>query len=335
MAHAYHPWNLPFTLLIVAALAVMRVSHIEEKSKATLTIHSNSTTGREAPRTLVQVLANTSQATMIIALHAYCLQQRTTAVGGLNKPIPESSACPPWRGDLLIIGFIASYASAIADTFSSELGILSKDEPRLITSLALRKVPRGTNGGVTLLGLRAALLGSSVVVTAAMLLLPISTITGDTPEKGLPWTSTQRWTVTGFLIIWGVLGSVLDSILGGLFQRSIKDVRSGKIVEADGSRRAPLSATTAAASGIKDQVSATTAESAVEHQDQNRLSNLTEGYDIPNSNAQRTTIVESGWDLLDNNEVNFITVTMMGFGAIAVVAWFWNIPMNQALNCYC
>ncbi len=39
------------------------------------------------------------------------------------------------------------------------------------------------------------------------------------------------------LTFWGLLGSVLDSVLGGLFQRSVRDTRSGKIVESEGGVR--------------------------------------------------------------------------------------------------
>jgi uncharacterized membrane protein len=44
------------------------------------------------------------------------------------------------------------------DTWSSELGsVLSKGDPYLI--LSCKKVPRGTNGGVSLVGILASFLG--------------------------------------------------------------------------------------------------------------------------------------------------------------------------------
>jgi len=115
-----------------------------------------------------------------------------------------------------------------ADTFSSELGILSKSNPRLITSLTLREVPPGTNGGVTAAGLGAGLLGSFSVALTSALILPFCPGTSGIRDRVL-------WTVA--MTLWGLLGSVLDSVLGGLLQASVVDKRSGKIVEGSGGRK--------------------------------------------------------------------------------------------------
>lgn len=39
------------------------------------------------------------------------------------------------------------------------------------------------------------------------------------------------------MTVWGLLGSVLDSVLGGLLQASVVDKRSGKVVEGSGGRK--------------------------------------------------------------------------------------------------
>lgn len=54
IAHAIHPWNLPFVLLCVFFLAGTRVTHIKEDVKAKLTTSSRGSSGGEGPRTHVQ-----------------------------------------------------------------------------------------------------------------------------------------------------------------------------------------------------------------------------------------------------------------------------------------
>ena len=43
------------------------------------------------------------------------------------------------------------------------------------------------------------------------------------------------------MAIWGALGSVLDSLLGGWLQQSVVDTRTGRIVEGDGGKKVLIS----------------------------------------------------------------------------------------------
>ncbi|UKZ77896.1 hypothetical protein TrVFT333_005624 [Trichoderma virens FT-333] len=311
IAHAYHPWNLPFVLLVVFFLAGTRVTHVKENVKATLTMSAKGSSGGEGPRTHIQVFANSLVASILSVLHANQLHARAAALKTPGVPDPNGSMCYAWGGDLFIVGIIANYAAVAADTFSSELGILSKSEPRLITSLTLRKVPRGTNGGVTLLGLGAGLLGSLTIVTSSMLFLPIRLF-------------------MGFLILWGTLGSVLDSFLGAIFQRSVKDVRTGKIVEGDGGSRVLVSSE-AGGSEKRTDIKASlqhgegASESAVDES-----SEVADKFDPKNKHRkpsfgdeQPSRVVENGWDLLDNNDVNFLMAVTMSVSGMAVASWYW------------
>lgn len=147
------------------------------------------------------------------------------------------------------------------------------------------------------------------------------------------------------LMIWGALGSVLDSILGGLLQRSVRDVRTGKIVEGEGGERVLVSSpgkseqdlkrvsVKAAALGGEGKDAVAKAGSAVQD---------TEGedrYDPKNKhrkssfgNDRPTRVIESGWDILDNNGVNFLMAFTMSMGAMAGAAWYWNQPMATILQ---
>ncbi|KAL2159120.1 hypothetical protein VTH06DRAFT_2879 [Thermothelomyces fergusii] len=350
VAHAIHPWNLPFALLIVFFLAGTRATHVKESVKANLTLKAGGTSGGEGPRTHVQVFANSLTASIFSLLHAYQLRSRQRAL--LNSPSGDSgSLCFAWGGDLLVIGIIANYACVAADTLSSELGILAKGEPRLITSLTLRKVPRGTNGGVTLTGLAAGLLGSVIIVTAAMLFLPFCTDeTAGRLGGGAPWSTEQRRTLILGLTLWGFLGSIVDSILGGLFQRSVRDVRSGKIVEGEGGIRVLVSAGAGPHGSEREHDATAAVKAALLHgsgasavEDTDPTSGSAAGttprpdrYDASNKHRRPSfgderpsRVVENGWDLLDNNDVNFLMAFGMSVGAMAVASWYWQVPLQS------
>ncbi len=97
----------------------------------------------------------------------------------------------------LVIPFTAAIAVALSDTFASEIGIIS-DRVYLITNL--KKTGAGTNGGVSLLGEGAALLGASIIPISAVLL------------TGMEF----KWVV--FSIIVGFIGCQIDSLLGATLQ---------------------------------------------------------------------------------------------------------------------
>jgi len=91
-------------------------------------------------RTASQVLANVGMATLCAAM--YCWHE--------NR--------------MFLIAMCAALAEAAADTVSSEIGQTSTREARLITNL--RKVPAGTNGGISIAGTLAGM-GAAALITAA------------------------------------------------------------------------------------------------------------------------------------------------------------------------
>lgn len=330
-------------------------SQVKENVKATLTLHSRGTSGGEGPRNHVQVLANSLTASIFSLLHAYQLHTRQQALAAAPRTAADpglGSLCFGWGGDLLVIGIIANYACVAADTFSSELGILSTGEPRLITSLSLRKVPRGTNGGVSLAGLLAGLLGSVIIVTASMLTLPLCTdeTVGRFAGGGTaPWSGDQRRTLILGLTLWGLLGSVVDSVFGGLFQRTVKDVRTGKVVEGEGGVRVlvadphhhPHQQDVTSTAAVKAALLSGEGKDAVEQQGASGAAeegSAADRYDARNKNRRSSfgdekpsRAVENGWDLLDNNDVNFLMAFGMSVGAMVVAAWYWDVPFQTAL----
>ncbi len=110
---------------------------------------------------------------------------------------------------LFSIAAVTSIAYSNADTWASELGVLSRSRPRLITR-PWTTVDPGVSGGVTLLGELSSFLGSS---TIALTYLGVQYLL-----KFLSYAdSVNAWLVLIVLVL-GYLGEVLDSVFGALLQ---------------------------------------------------------------------------------------------------------------------
>ncbi|QQK40491.1 DUF92 domain protein [Penicillium digitatum] len=305
-AHALHPWSAPVALLAVFYLGGTKVTKVKQEVKSRLTLSATGTAGGEGPRNHLQVLANSIVATILSIAHAIILAH--TAGPKSCFSLGQNAA------DILIVGIVANYAAVAADTFSSELGILSKSKPRLITSLSLRQVPPGTNGGVTATGLGAGLLGSFIVSATSAAVLPFCASAG-LKDRAL-------WTVA--LTLWGTLGSVLDSVLGGLLQASVVDKRSGKVVEGNGGRKVLIHPSTGKSVLTGDRTAKTTGSI---HNAALRGIQVTH---VPEE-TQESRCLETGHDWLDNNGVNLLMAATMSVGAMGISQWFWGLDVLDLL----
>ncbi len=99
-----------------------------------------------------------------------------------------------------VTGFFGAISTALADTASSEIGMLSKKKPVLITSF--KSVEPGTDGGITLLGLGAAVAGAAIIATLYILLYPQTNII-----------------IFPIVVGAGFIGSLVDSLLGAVYER--------------------------------------------------------------------------------------------------------------------
>ena len=94
---------------------------------------------------------------------------------------------------------LAALAEAAGDTSSSEIGMAFPGKTWMIITFKL--VPAGTDGGISLFGTIAALLGAVSVAVAAVTtgLVPLGQIT--------------------IIIFAGFFGTLVDSLLGAVFER--------------------------------------------------------------------------------------------------------------------
>jgi uncharacterized protein (TIGR00297 family) len=96
-----------------------------------------------------------------------------------------------------LVGVVGALAASTADTWATEIGVLARHRPWMITTG--RRVEPGTSGAVTPEGTLAALLGAGVIGSAAWLLRGVGTL-------------------FALALVGGVIGSLFDSLLGATVQ---------------------------------------------------------------------------------------------------------------------
>lgn len=172
-------------------------------------------------RDFVQVMANGLVPTMLAAASLYSLGglsfiANTTGAGAFAEAIISSGGSNSSMNNAttkvastLAVAFLSYFSCCGGDTFASELGVLSKSKPRLITTFCRKEVEPGTNGGVSLLGVVASIFGGLVAASGWAL--------------GAYITSGVRTEILYALIIGafgGFFGSFVDSVLGATVQYS-------------------------------------------------------------------------------------------------------------------
>ncbi len=95
--------------------------------------------------------------------------------------------------------FAGALAAATADTWATEIGRYSSKPPRLITTG--KPVPAGTDGGMTLVGTGGGIAGAAFMAALAFLFEP---------------------RVAVAVVVAGVFGMLLDSLLGATVQGAIR-----------------------------------------------------------------------------------------------------------------
>ena len=109
-----------------------------------------------------------------------------------------------------ILGLLGALATANADTWSTEIGALSRRPPRLITTF--RPAPAGMSGAVSVPGTLAALAGSLLIAFVAA------------------WWGLGAAGV-GAVCMGGLAGALLDSLLGATLQAQYRCPACGTLTE--------------------------------------------------------------------------------------------------------
>jgi len=138
-------------------------------------------------RDAVQVLANGGLGAVMAAGHALT-----------GRPI-------------FMLGYAIAMAAATADTWASEIGVLSARNP--VSILSFRPIPRGTSGGVSTLGLFASAAGA--------LFIGLWFAAGYVVVRG--WNGAEMVAMVAAITGGGFLGSLVDSVLGATVQAQYWD----------------------------------------------------------------------------------------------------------------
>jgi uncharacterized membrane protein len=150
----------------------------------------------EGARGSGNVLANAAVGLACVVAYA-AVPLAPELLGGFELLTPEAvrELVPLDRTrPVFLFAFVGSFATAMSDTLSSEIGGVYEN-PRLITTM--ERVEPGTDGGVTWQGELAGLVGAGIVAGIAAVLFGVVDGSG-----------------AGVLVLAGVAGMTVDSLLG-------------------------------------------------------------------------------------------------------------------------
>jgi uncharacterized protein (TIGR00297 family) len=111
---------------------------------------------------------------------------------------------------VLAMAFYGALATVNADTWATELGVLARSQPRLLTTG--RPVPVGASGGVTVAGFAAALAGAAFIGAVGFVLIQAAA------RLTMGAWLLSDWVVILVAAVSGFLGSAFDSLLGATVQ---------------------------------------------------------------------------------------------------------------------
>lgn len=193
-----------FTFFITSSKATKVRPHLKRKIEADFK--------EDGQRNWVQVMCNSGMATQLALL--YLLD-----VGASERPI---DFIKDYRASWLSIGVLGVFACCNGDTWASELGtVFATSDPFLVSSW--KRVPKGTNGGVSFIGTVFSTIGGLLVGFSQYCAIYCFS------DRVLWAYAPPQWPMIFFGALAGLLGSLIDSVLGATLQYSGLD-ENGRIV---------------------------------------------------------------------------------------------------------
>lgn len=190
---------------------------------------------------------------------------------------------------------------------------------------------------MTATGLGAGLLGAFILSATSTLLIPFCK----------DWDFAQKTSYTLALTAAGFSGTILDSLLGALFQASVIDVHSGKVVEGEGGRKVLIHSKTplhlkksgqirSKASSYQEGEASIAKTSALDEaasvQAAETMRKAGASGNVTADGHQESRKVEVGSDLLDNNAVNILMAGLVSIGAMVGACVVWDLPFTSMIG---
>ena len=117
-----------------------------------------------------------------------------------------------YHSELLYEVYVSYLAAFCADTWATELGTIKK--MKTVNILNFKPVEQGVSGGVSITGMMGTVLGAFII-----------------PLSSLSWISKNIFIFLLIVTVAGIIGSLVDSMLGALVQAQFKCDICGKITE--------------------------------------------------------------------------------------------------------
>lgn len=144
-------------------------------------------------------------------------------------------AYPILPDPILLFAFSGAMATVNADTWATELGVLAKRPPRLITTGKV--VEPGTSGGISLLGTLATLAGGGTIGAAGALFIALDRLVRPATMTG-PFSIRLGWLLIVSSALGGLAGSLFDSLLGAtvqaIYYTRVRHKETEKAIDPDG-----------------------------------------------------------------------------------------------------
>ncbi len=177
-------WGVPILAFFLSSSVLSKLWR--ERKKATSLLFE-----KTSKRDVGQVLANGGMAALVILIYYVT------------------------SNDTWYLIYLATLAAVTADTWATEIGVLAKEHPRLITTF--EKVAPGTSGAISLIGSTGALLGSAFIALIGYWLQP----------------AIFRNLGLDLLLITasGLAASLVDSLLGATIQAQFRCPVCHKLTE--------------------------------------------------------------------------------------------------------